>query len=74
MEVNKDKQEGYVKTVETRIKNRASYFGVGIQSGLLQIILEEIKEAYDVGHGHCNEDWDAYMEDMRQEHNLSERD
>ena len=74
MDIDQEKREEFIRASEERIYSWANSVGLPIDAVVKTAIYAELKTMYDVGHRHCDEQWDAYMEDMRQEHNLSERD
>ncbi len=75
MDIDKAKQEEFVRASEKRIYDFGKTVGLEhIDPVVKTAILSELRTMYETGFRHCDESWDEYMEDMRIERDLSERD
>ena len=75
METNETKKKEFVRASEQRIYDFGKTVGLEhIDPVVRTAILSELRTMYETGFQHCNEAWDEYMEDMRIERDLSERD
>lgn len=74
MEIDDKRRLEFVNASEHRIQEFASALGGKVPAGVWTAINSELQTMYDTGYSHCNEKFEAEMEDRRVERDLSERD